>query len=74
MSESLCKIEKELRKKKIEYLRKIEDLFKPYAEMTEKEKQRLINDPHYSSRTAEAYYKEIAEIEKELEKIWWLTK
>lgn len=72
MAESLDIIEKELRNKKLGYVKKIDDLFKPYAQMTKEEIQRTINDPHYCSRKAEEYYKEIATIEKAEEELWWL--
>ncbi len=74
MSEALDSIEKELSKKKLYYLKRIDNLFKPYAQMTKEEVQRSIDDPHYCSREAERCYKEIAKIEEMESNLFWLQK
>jgi hypothetical protein len=65
-------LEEELAERRLKYFEKIDDLFKPYNEMTREEIERLIKDPHYSSRTAEEYLREIAEIDRKEEELFFL--
>lgn len=65
-------LEEELRERKLKYAKKIDDLFKPYNQMTQAEIDRIIKDPYYSSRKAEEYFKEILEIERKERELFFI--
>ena len=74
MEKTLDLIEKELNDKKKMWQEKINNLGKPYAQMTKAERQRIIDDPHYETKKHQEYMQEIETLNKAEMELFFLRK
>ena len=72
MTKALDLIEKELNEKKKMWLEKINNLGKPYAQMTKAERQQIIDDPHFESHKHREYTQELEMLSKAKMELYFL--